>query len=190
MKHMERLERIVEACKWVASKGAGSRDGCKVSTRVKWADWDKKEFSPAMCVLWWSEVKKKDDGYDTFRIPPAEEWISRVAHALDAPEEWVVKFADQCYNAGTHPDKWTFSVTFDGVDGVRLRNPKVEWKKLPTDESEILPEVSAVLESYGAHPPRPLPEYWTKNPPIDMYREKLVSVAYDLFCALDSAGRL
>ena len=185
---MERLEKIKEACHWVASKGAGSRDGCKVTTRVKWADWDAKEFSPAMCVLWWSEVKKRPDGYNTFWIPRPETWIDIVAEELGVGASWVETFVKQCTSGVEAPTSWTLTVTFDGTGIGYLKNPRIDWKRNDGKNGDLFPESEWVISTYGTQPPAVKIPYWTKNPPVNLYKSKLGEAVYDLFCALEAAG--
>ena len=183
----ERLSIILEACEWVSSKGRGTRDACKVSLSVKWADWDRKLFSPAMCVLWRNEVLKRGGGYETFWIPSPEEWISRTAAALGSTDDWVRTFVEQCNMNPEQHEKWTVSVTFDGPDGYRLKNPRIEWKK--TEESiQVLSEVKSCREAFGGPAVKNTLPYWTKDPPIETYERKLLDVVRDLFEARTVAG--
>lgn len=176
----ERLNIIRDACEWISAKGRGSRDACKVSLSVKWADWDKKLFSPAMCVLWRSEVLKSGDSYETFCIPPSEEWISRIAFTLDVTNDWVKTFVEQCNMSDVIREKWAVSVTFDGPDGYRLKNPRIEWRK-EQESIQFLPEVQYCRETFGLPEKKNALPYWTNNPPIDLYERKLVDAARDLF---------
>ena len=178
----ERLSIIRDACDWISSKGKGSRDACRVSLSVKWADWDKKLFSPAMCVLWHSEVLKRGGGYETFWIPPPEEWIARTASVLGVTEDWVRTFVEQCNMSSTNRERWTVSVTFDGLDGYRLKNPRVEWKK-SEDSIQFLPEARSCHEMFGSPEKNSTLSYWTKNPPVELYERKLIDAARDLFDA-------
>lgn len=186
---MDTLEKITTACTWFLGRNSSSKDAVKVTTAVKWADWKEKNFSPAMAVLWYSEVHKSNDGYDTFLIPPPETWISKVASYLDVPEAWVIKFVDQCYSNSL--ESYTISVSFSGYshDGTRLKNPKVSWEKSQISLEDVLPEVISCTELYGPRDePRKIP-YWTKNPPVKLYEEKLVSATYDLFSAMNSSEK-
>ena len=181
----ERLNVIRDACEWVSSKGRDSRDACKVSLSVKWADWDKKLFSPAMCVLWHNEVLKGGGSYETFHIPSPEEWISRTASALGASNDWVRTFVEQCNMSTVDHEKWTASVTFDGLDGYQLKNPRIEWKK-EQRFIQILPEVQYCREMFGLPEKKNALPYWTKNPPIGLYERKLIDAVRDLFEAREA----
>lgn len=193
----EVLEKIKVACDWVNSKGKGSKDSVKVTTQVKWADWTRKWFSPAMAVLWYSEVHgSNDNAYDTFWIPDNSTWINKVAVFLGVTEEWVVDFVNQCYTKCS-PEQYSFTITFDGLgsdirgsySNICLKNPKLELTK--TDKNlKILEEVKYCLEHYGDVSKGAVAPYWTKNPPIDMYRTKLIEAAYDLFAAMEAANKI
>jgi len=178
----ERLNVIRDACEWISSKGRNSHDACKVSLSVKWADWDRKLFSPAMCVLWRAEVLKSDDSYETFRIPSPGEWISRTASAFGTSDDWVRTFVEQCNMSTADHEKWTVSVTFDGPDGYRLKNPRIEWRK-EQRSVQVLPEVQYCREMFGLPEKKNVLPYWTKNPPIDLYEKKLIDAVCDLFAA-------
>lgn len=188
---MDRLKSIVEACSWVAAKGTGSRDGCKVTTHVRWADWDKKEFSPAMCVLWWGEVgKNAKDGYDTFWIPSPDTWVQRVANVLQTTPEWVLSFVEQCSTGFVRPERYSATITFDYIEGEN-KNPRIEWRHEPVDTSQLMPEVVYCIENYGhVKGEKNTIPYYTKNPPINHYSSKTVKAVYDLFEALKVTDRL
>ena len=176
----ERMNIIRGACEWVSSKGRGSRDACGVSLSVKWADWDKKLFSPAMCVLWRDEVLKCGSEYETFWIPPPEEWISRTASVLKVDHNWMRTFVEQCNMSSSRREKWTVSVTFDGSEEYHLKNPRIEWKK-EEELIQFLPEVSLCHEMFGFPEKKDPAPYWTKNPPVDLYEKKLIAATRDLF---------
>lgn len=185
----DRLDLIRSACDWVGLKGGGGRDSCRVSTGVRWADWDRKVFSPAMCVLWWGEVRSRgEDGYETFWIPPAEEWISRVARHLGTDEGWVQRFVDQCYTGAVSPEQHTLTITFEGVDGYRLSSPRMEWKRKEAIVTGLEIEALHCLEKYGDGNMRNKTEvpYWTLDAPVKLYESKVVSAVYDLFTAFEA----
>ena len=188
---MDRLDLIKQACQWVESKGLNTRDGCKVTTQVRWADWDRKEFSPAMCVLWWGEVHDKSvDGYDTFWIPQPDTWIDRVSTRLHAKPDWVRTFIEQCHTGFVRPERYSMNITFDVIEG-QHKNPQIEWKHERADASTLLPEAVYCLEKYGI--PKDVKNtvpYYTKDPPIDQYRSKMVRTVYDLFEALQVTNQL
>ena len=188
---MDRLDLIKQACQWVESKGSNTRDGCKVTTRVKWANWDRKEFSPAMCVLWWGEVHDKSaDGYDTFWIPQPDTWIDRVSTQLHATPDWVRAFIEQCHTGFVRPERYSANITFDVIEG-QHKNPRIEWKHECADTSTLLPEAVYCLEKYGT--PKDVKNvvpYYTKDPPIDQYRSKMIRTVYDLFEALQATNQL
>jgi len=183
---VDRFNVIREACEWVSSKGSGGRDSCRVSTDVRWADWDKKTFSPAMCVLWWGEVKSRGvDGYDTFWVPPPETWIGKAAGHLGTSVEWVESFVRQCVGGSSPPGRWAVVVSLDDGDDLCARNPVVEWKYAPPVEVDLTPEAAYCIEKYGGAEKRPpTVPYWTKDPPVELYRSKLVGVAHDLITAV------
>jgi hypothetical protein len=189
---MDSLTSVIrEACEWVSSKGNGGRDSCKVSTDVRWADWDKKVFSPAMCVLWWGEVKSRGvDGYDTFWIPRPETWTDKVAGHLKTSHEWVTSFVDQCHG-GTQPaGRWTVTVSLDDIDDLQVRNPKVEWRHEDPPQVELSPEAKYCIERYGNTSKKDAPPpYWTKDPPVELYSSKLIRAAADLHSAIRAADR-
>jgi len=188
---MDRLDLIRRACQWVESKGLNTRDGCKVTTKVRWADWDKKEFSPVMCVLWWGEVHRKaEDGYDTFWIPQPDVWIDRVATHLQVTPDWVRMFAEQCNTGFVRPERYSAIVTFDIIEGEN-RNPRIEWRHEPADTSSLLSEAVYCIEKYGhMKNEKNTTPYYTKNPPIDHYRSKVTRSVYDLFEALQTTDQL
>ena len=188
------LEKIKIACDWVNSKGKGSKDATKVTTQVKWADWDRKWFSPAMAVLWYSEAHASDNNtYETFVIPDNSTWVNKVANYLGVTEEWVINFVDQCC-AKFPSERYSFTITFDGLgpdnagtySNIRLRNPKFDFNKIHTN-IEPLEEVKYCLEHYGDISQGKEAPYWTNNPPIEMYRAKLMQAAYELFAAMEAA---
>lgn len=188
---MERLEKIRTACEWVSAKGVGGKDSCRVSTSLKWADWDKKVFSPAMCVLWWGEVKSRGGEYDTFWIPTPDLWIEKVAQHLDTSQSWVENFVSQCCQGRSKKDRWTVSLTFDGVTSYRLNNPKIVWKKEELSTEEFFEETNYCLDKYGE--PQSGHEnqsYWTADPPVSHYESKLKSAVLDLFDAREAARNM
>jgi hypothetical protein len=186
---MERLDRIMEACQWVNSKGAGTRDACKVTTRVRWANWDKKEFSPVMCVLWYSETRKEGNEYDTFWIPSPDAWIARVAHYLGTTEEWVKQFVDQCSNSSIRPWQWDLKVSFLESESGKVCRPQIVWEKVELPTTDVFPESIFCLKNYGDKvEDRQQVPYWTKNPPVELYENKLLSAVRDLFEARKAAG--
>lgn len=188
------LEKIKIACDWVNSKGKGSKDATKVTTQVKWADWDRKWFSPTMAVLWYSEAHASDNNtYETFVIPDNSTWVSKVAVYLGVSEDWVIDFVNQCY-AKCQPEQYSFTITFDGLksdlggtySNIRLNNPKLEFNKKNNDV-QILEEAKYCLEHYGDISQGKEIPYWTSNPPIELYRAKLMQAAYELFAAMEAA---
>jgi hypothetical protein len=182
------LDTIFAACEWVSLKGKGSRDACKVSTAVKWADWDKKIFSPAMCVLWWGETRRNEDGYDTFWIPQPEAWHGKVAKHLNMSEEWVKAFVEQCHR-GNASSRWTLEVTFEGERDYHLVNPKIDLRQEKINE-ELFPETVACLQAYSPQQSLAKVPYWTKNPPVDLYRSKLLGAVYDLYSATEASKNI
>ncbi len=188
------LERIKTACDWVNTKGKGSKDTTKVTTQVKWADWERKWFSPAMAVLWYSEVHRSgENAYDTFWIPDNSTWIRKVASYLEVTEEWVETFANQCYTK-CPPEQYTFSITFDGLgpdssgayNNVSLKNPKLEFKRTDIN-AEMSEEAKYCVDNYGDVSSGVSIPYWTKNPPVEVYKGKLMQAAYELFAAMEAA---
>lgn len=183
---MDTLEKITTACAWFLGRNSSSKDAVKVTTTVKWADWKEKNFSPVMAVLWYSEVHKSNDGYDTFLIPPPETWIEKVASYLEVSESWVTKFADQCYSNSL--EKYTISISFTGYshDGSMLKNPKVSFERTQIPPEDVLPEALRCIELYGPRDEQRKIPYWTKNPPVKLYEGKLTAAAYDLFSAMNA----
>lgn len=191
MNTQERLTKISDACEWVAQKGGG----VSVSTSVLWADWEKKRFSPAMSILWRSEVMQNNDGYDTFRMPDVSTWSKKVADYMHVDEEWVSRFVKQCYDGVARPRRHYLVVSFDGFDSDReglyenhkLRRSSIAWKTEEADLGELLPEAKFCIEKYSSlNSPKKMP-YWSKNPPVSMYEQKLISAVYDLFSAREAA---
>jgi len=188
-----RLDKIIGACEWISAKGGGA----SVTTSVKWCDWGRKQFSPAMAVLWYSEVSQKNDGYDTFRIPDSNVWVPKISEFLLADEQWVRDFVDQCYNGVVCPTRYTLSVMFDGFDkdhsgsysNVRLRSPRIEWKQDEEVVGPLLPEAEECIRRYESKKKPARAPYWTKDPPVALYEGKLISAVYDLFCALEEKKR-
>jgi hypothetical protein len=187
MNTQERLVKITDACEWVAQKGGG----VTVTTSVLWADWVKKRFSPAMSILWYAEVMQNNDGYDTFRMPDVSTWTKKVSDYLQADEAWVSSFVKQCYDGIARPRRHYLVVSFDGFDADqnglyenhRLRRPTISWKSEEADLGELLPEAKFCIEKYSnENVPKKMP-YWTKNPPVSLYEQKLISAVYDLFAA-------
>jgi hypothetical protein len=188
------LEKIKVACDWVNAKGKGSKDTVKVTTQVKWADWERKWFSPAMAVLWYSEVHQSgENAYDTFWIPDNATWVSKVATYLGVAEEWVESFVKQCYTK-CPPEQYSFTITFDGLgadiagtySNICLKNPKFEFNKTNVNV-EMLEEAQYCIEHYGDLSQGKEMQYWTKNPPISMYQGKLMQAAYELFAAMQAS---
>ncbi len=188
------LEKIKIACDWINSKGKGSKDSTKVTTQVKWADWDRKWFSPAMAVLWYSEVHASGSNtYETFVIPDSSTWVGKVAHYLGVTEEWVNNFVNQCY-AKYPSERHSFTITFDGLgldhagtySNIRLKNPKLEFNR-ENIQIEALEEAKYCLEHYGDISQGKEIPYWSNNPPIEAYRAKLMQAAYELFAAMEAA---
>lgn len=182
----ERLEKIIEACSWLLSKNTVARDSVTITTHVKWADWQRKRFSPVMAVLWRGEAQKNPDGYDTLWIPPSDSWHRRVAEHLHVDEAWVAEFVDQCYRGSS--ERYTMRVTFDGLshDGTSIKNPKISWERSGVENVKITPEAKHCLENYCPEPTSHKIPYWTKNPPVEMYKRKLFAAAYDLFSAMNA----
>lgn len=186
----ERLKKIAAACEWVSSKGGG----VTVTTRVRWADWERKRFSPAMAVLWHLSVVCVDspkDGYDTFRIPNTDAWIDLIAGHLQVDPAWVRDFVDQCHNGVAVPRRIAVTVTFDGFEpdptgnysNFALRNPRVEWKDRPEVAGGLLPEVQHCIDKYGEPDRSRRMPYWTKAPPVAQYQRKLLDAVLNLFWA-------
>lgn len=183
------MSKIIDACEWVSSKGGGTA----VTTAVKWCDWGRKKFSPAMAVLWYSEVHAKNDGYDTFRIPDRTLWIPKIAEFLNVEHTWVKDFVEQCYNGVVRPARYTLSVTFDGFDAdpsgsysnVALRSPQIAWKQEEELSGPLFPEAEECIRRYSRKDMPKRAPYWTKSPPVSMYEGKVISAVYDLFCALE-----
>lgn len=191
------LEKIKIACDWVNSKGKGSKDATKVTTQVKWADWDRKWFSPAMAVLWYSEVHASGNNtYETFVIPDSSTWVNKVASYLQVTEEWVNDFVNQCYVKSVN-EQYTISVTFNGLgsdssgtySNVRLKNPKLDLKKVEVN-TEMSNEAQYCIEHYGDATTATPVSYWTKNPPVELYKAKLLAAAYDLFLAIQASEKI
>ncbi len=166
-----------------------------MTTSVLWADWEKKRFSPAMSILWRSEVMRNNDGYDTFRMPDVSTWTKKVADYLQVDDEWVSRFVKQCYDGVSRPRRHYLVVSFDGFDSDReglyenhkLRRPTIAWKTEEADLGELMPEAKFCIEKYWhANVPKKMP-YWTKRPPVTMYEQKLISAVYDLFSAREAA---
>lgn len=188
------LEKINTACEWLNAK-SNNKNAPKVTTQVKWADWDRKLFSPAMAVLWYSEVcRHENNAYNTFWIPNTSTWVEKVSKYLDTTHDWVETFVNQCHNGTHQSQQYTLTVTFDGVgndikntySNAVLKNPRLEWKKTSNNES-LLNEAKHCIEKYGGNSNElPAIPYWTKNPPIKDYESKLISAAYDLFTAIQA----
>lgn len=179
-----RIEMIRTACQWVDNKDKS----VSVTTGVRWADWQRKKFSPAMCVLWWNDVQQRNDGYDTFRIPSSDLWVPKVASYLDVSEDWVLKFVEQCYNGFEKLEKQRFIVSFDSFETRGVANFRFELDKVGDSTEKTLPEAEFCLMTYPSDHKSPVKQpYWTKNPPIELYRQKLFAAAFDLFEALKAA---
>jgi len=191
------LEKIKTACEWLHSKSNGDKNVTKVTTQVKWADWDRKYFSPAMAVLWYSEVHRLENNtYNTFLVPDSATWISKVANYLETSEDWVRDFVNQCHNGLSQPEQYTLSVTFDGLgsdhkntySNIKLKNPRLEWKRIEPNNDNLLIEAKYCLETYGnSSKELPAIPYWTKNPPLKNFESKVVDAVFDLFSAIQAS---
>jgi hypothetical protein len=67
-----------------------------------------------------------------------------------------------------------------------LKNPKFEFKKASINV-EMLEEVKYCLENYGDVSTGVSVPYWTKNPPVEMYKAKLMKASYELFAAMQAS---
>lgn len=185
------LEKIKLACDWVSAKSNG-KAGPKVTTQVKWADWEKKYFSPVMCVLWYSEVV--ESGNINFSPPDSSCWIEKIANYLSVSNEWVENFIEQCFYYNKNKKNISVNINFehigsnstDSIININTANPKVTWTVSDFTPSELTEEAQYCVEHYSHFIKENNVPYWTNNPPIDLYEKKLLVAVLDLYQALEA----
>jgi len=188
------LEKIKIACDWVSAKN-NSKNGPKVTVQVKWVDWEKKHFSPAMCVLWYSEVV--ESGNINFHVPDSDLWIEKVAKHLSVSKSWVEDFIDQCFSYNKNKKNISLKINFDDFNSnslnsifdLKLANPRITWEVTNFTSKELTEEAKYCVEHYCHNVQEYNVPYWTANPPIDLYEKKLLAAVVDLYQALEAKNK-
>jgi hypothetical protein len=80
-------------------------------------------------------------------------------------------------------------VSFLESESGKVCRPQIVWEKVELPTTDVFPESIFCLKNYGDKvEDRQQVPYWTKNPPVELYENKLLSAVRDLFEARKAAG--
>jgi len=183
----EILEKIKNACDFVNLKKDKNNSGPKVTCQVRWADWSKKWFSPAMSVLWHA-VELESSSINNFAIPNSNIWIKKISNYLDVTEDWVNLFVEQCYLKNLKNSKTTVTISFDGLgpdpsgtyENMEFLNPKIIINNINNISEDILAESKYCIENYSNITIPKLYPY-KNTTPINISEKRLLYEALEYF---------